>query len=218
MWIIKIAITLFLCHSFLGVGFAQQEGDCRDQGSRVGNGEGHDEILPDCVSLFKSKAATGAYKKNVLGNTEVYAYKNIIFFEDQSGISIITGKSSGLKDVESFVIDELNKEIVVLEKSGAVLTFSTLHKGNIGPKRILMAKQLPGATEVGIDHENNQLVVYNKQMQKAFVFSRLANVRGKKLHKKLDLIKTVDGVGSMKNSKTTGKLSLHRPSGELIQN
>ena len=216
MCILKRALSVFICLTFSGLAFALDEGQCQNQGHKVGNGEGHDEISVDCVALFKTKALPGALRKNSSGNSDVYGYKNIIFFETKSEVSYITGKSSRLKDVQFLVLDEVNQEIVVLEKSGTILTFSSLHKGNIGPKRILKAKELLGVKEVGIDLKKNQLLAFNKEQQKVFIYSRLANTKGKKLQKKLDLVKTIGGVGSLKFLEATGELNLYRPNGELI--
>jgi hypothetical protein len=216
MRILKIALSVFICLTFSGLGLAQDEGQCQIQGSKVGNGEGQDEISLECIALFKSKALPGARKKNLSGETEVYGYKNIIFFETKSEVSYITGKSSRLKDVQFIVLDELNQEVVVLEKSGTILTFSSRHKGNIGPKRILKTKELSGIKEIGIDHKKNQILAFKKEQGKVFVYSRLANTSGKKLQKKLDLVKTIDGVGVLRCVEATGELNLYRPNGEFI--
>ncbi len=197
MKILLYALTFSLLSAQVLANEAQLE-QCEKEGRNFGNGQGRDYLPFECFNLFLSAANPAAIKKSNGGKFSAYGYRNIVFIKDPSariGLqNIIAGSSTLITEVVALAIDEVNKEIAVLDKSGDILFFSSTITGNIAPKRVLKAKELDGAHDLVINSVRQEVIALNKQNHDLVVFSREANFFGVEGKKKLGLIRSVDGV------------------------
>ena len=145
-----------LCVLFSSLSFAeptrQELSQCEKQAHNFGDGRGRDYIPNECYDHFLKLASAQASKKSADGKVEVYGYRNIVFIQDpkfkSKGQNVIAGSYTELNDIVAIALDEINKEIVVLEKSGAVLFFSSVVTGNVAPLRILKNKPSENAGRI----------------------------------------------------------------------
>ena len=179
---------------------------CQDQADNFGNGKGDDVISEKCIETFKKLAPIKAtatitrVQKLVKTKINFFGFRNMVLIEKHTGslevpvvsTEIIAGSSTELNTIEAMAIDEKNQEIIILEKSGNVLFFSSIIAGNIAPYRMLVNKELVGASELVIDAERNQVVVNNPKTKKILFFSRLANINANKGKQKLETVKVID--------------------------
>lgn len=169
---------------------------CEKEGRNFGDGQGRDYLPFECANLFKAAALPTAIKKSFSSKFSAFGYKNIVFISDPGAKigkqNIIAGSSTELSDIVALALDEANKEIAVLEKSGDVLFFSSVITGNVAPKRVLKAKELDGAYDLVINPNKNEVTVLNKKNQELVFFSRNANFFGREGKKQLSLIRSIE--------------------------
>lgn len=189
----KIALILFILSS---LSFADTEtAICEKEGSKFGDGNGRDSIPAECSEHFLKKVSPKLKKKSKDGTFSVHAYKNIIFIKDPKtkikGQNIIAGKYTELENIQAIALDEENKEIVVLEESRDILSFSSVITGNMAPKRILKHKDLEDAQEL-IVYKDQVIVLLSKN--EVVFFKREANVHGPPGKKFLSPLRTIRNV------------------------
>jgi len=173
---------------------------CQDQADVFGNGKSDDIISKFCLELFIKQSPPSARVEFPSGKIKFYGYRNMIIIEKESNNrrvkEIIAGNSTELKSIQALAFDENNKEIVALDESGEVLSFTTTITGNIAPYRILRNKEIEGASELVIDYTRDQIIVNNKKTKKILFFSRLANINGRKGKQRLMVLKTINTLGN----------------------
>lgn len=189
----KIVFFLFMMSSFC---FADTEtAICEKEGAKFGDGNGRDSIPAECSEHFLKKVSPKLKKKSKDETFSVHAYKNIIFIKDPKskikGQNIIAGKYTELENIQAITLDEENKEIVVLEESGDILSFSSIITGNMAPKRVLKHKDLEDAQELII--YKDQIIVLLSSHEIIF-FKREANVHGPEGKKYLSPLRTIRNV------------------------
>jgi len=169
---------------------------CQDKAENYGNGKGDDTISENCMELVRMQASASAKKESASLKMKFFGFRNMILVESSLGAltktHIIAGNSTELKNIIALDFDELNKEIVVLEKSGKVSFYSYKITGNVAPFRTLNHGELPGASEVAVDSKRDIVIVKNPISQKVLFFSRLANIHAGKGKQKLEVLKTID--------------------------
>lgn len=217
-WINSIILISFILGQqvYAQTMVAKSEKSCIEEAQKVGNGEGKDNVSLECVASFKAKAKELGIQKKTSSGEEVYAYKNIIFLESVSGMVTFSGKSTYLNDVQSVIFDEVNKEIIVLDKQNGILTFSSTLPGNVTPKRVIPASLLKSVTSMGLDLKNDEIVVYSSLYKKASIFSRQANGRGKKSEQRLEIKKNIHNVNSYAPTSSKGEYAFYDEFGTLI--
>jgi hypothetical protein len=156
---------------------------CAKGGEEFLNGLGRDEIPGNCYDLFKKNSGFEASKTSASGKIFAFGHNNILFNKQDKIVRTIAGSNAQLGEVVALAIDETNREIAVLDKTGDVLIFPSNVNGNIAPHRILKHKDLHGASDLVINTKRNELIVFNKSNQNLIFFPRLANNhgRGKKM-------------------------------------
>lgn len=171
---------------------------CENQFDNFGNGKGEDFISPDCIKNFKQMsalAATKEYKESDEKKILFYSFRNAVIIERYSkttlSVDVIAGSNTELKVIKSLDYDHKNKEILVLEENGDVLTYSSFITGNVAPHRILRHKDLTSADEISVDSLHDEIAVYDKKNKNAFIFSRFANINGRKENQKITPIKII---------------------------
>ena len=105
-----------------------------------------------------------------------------------------TTKLFTLKNIQALYVDEKNKEIAVLEKSGMILFFSLDHAGNVSPFRVIKSREILGSKEIIVFPQSHEVVVFNPQQKAAFFFSRLENEYGRQNNIKRGLLRKVEDV------------------------
>ncbi len=210
----KIIFIISLSLSFHALSAPTEEeiSFCQKEGARYGDGMGKDELPLECENHFRMMARPQAIKKSSDQDLTVFGFKNIVFVKDpkvkRGRQNIIAGMYTELKDVISVAIDEVHKEIAVLESSGDILFFSSVITGNVAPLRILRARELEGAHEISVNPETNEVLALHKTGQDLLVFSRLANIHGREGHKKLSLSYRVRNVQGEMLSYNLGRKEL----------
>jgi hypothetical protein len=170
-------------------------GQCETKAGQYGNGSGDDVIPSECADLFKQEANQAARVKT--SKEEIYGFKNLLVFQSLSPegkVSFISGKSSHLKEIVALDFDEKSQELVVLEQSGLVLTFSITHRGNISPRRVFRSPLLANADSILIDVKNDKLTVHHKKKKLAILIPRQADERGRPNARKLKISSQVEQV------------------------
>lgn len=151
---------------------------CEREGMRFGDGEGNDVISSHCEELFRTEANEKLKAKNSDGSYSLHAFKNIIFIKDINsklkGQNIIAGKATNLEDSEAVILDEMNREIIVLDKSGKILFFDMIMTGNVLPKRTIIHKELEKASQILVYQD--QLIAWNPTAEELVFFNRLSDV------------------------------------------
>ena len=174
--------------------------ECVEQGFRHGNGEGQDEISPQCVKLFKARSPLSARKATADGKREVFGHRNMMIVEpkDQLGTySVYAGLATSLKNIEALFVDEKNKEIAVLEKSGMILFFPLDYAGNVSPFRVIKSKEILGSKEIIVLPKSHEVIVFNPKQKAAYFFSRLENEYGREKQIKRGLLRKVADVENL---------------------
>jgi len=173
---------------------------CMQEGFRHGNGEGQDEISPQCMKLFKAKSLLSAHKATADGKKEVFGYRNMMFVESKDKVgaySVYAGLATSLKSIEALFIDEKNKEIAVLEKSGMILFFPLHFAGNVSPYRVIKSREILGSKEIIVLPKGHEVVVFNPKQKAAYFFSRLENEYGREKQIKRGLLRKVADVENL---------------------
>ena len=191
-----------LCLIFSSLSFAeptkQELSQCEKQAHNFGDGRGRDYIPTECYDYFFKLIAPQALKKSVDGKISIYGYRNIVFILDPSVNSkrqnVIAGNYTELNDIVTVALDEINKEIVVLEKSGAVLFFSSVITGNVAPLRILKNKDLNGASDIVVNAKKQEVIILNNNNHEIHFYSRLANDLGREGKKKNTLLRRFENI------------------------
>ena len=192
-------IITFLCFLISSFTFAQDsvERQCEDQALRFGNGKGSDWISTGCFDHYKKNAYSN---KEHQGPQNLYGLRNLIFVEPSSGeknkVQLIAGYYTKLTDVIDLIHDEKNDEILVLEKSGDIYTYNAKVLGNVMPMRILKANEISGATKIAVNTKNDEIIALNNDTNSIVFFSRLANIKQRPGKRKLELIRSVDGIST----------------------
>lgn len=174
----KIIIYLFLS-SYILPAFANADLImCERQGLRFGDGEGNDVITSQCEELFRREASEKLKVSDEKGSYSLHGYKNIIFIQDANsrlkGQNVIAGKATHLEEVEAVSLDESNKEIIVLDKSGKILFFDMVMTGNVSPKRMILHQDLESSSH--IFSYQNEVIVWNSSAEELIFFDRLSDV------------------------------------------
>jgi hypothetical protein len=197
------ASQLHMSSSYAQMTFAE-EVVCTDEAEFYGNGEGKDELNLSCIDLIKKNAVLSARVESTKLKIKFYGHKNIIVADrvftkkiDDKEVTknitdVIAGSSTELKSVKAMVIDEVNEELVVLDKSGDIYFFTSKFSGNIAPLRILKNREIVDAESVSINSEKNEVIVNIPKRKKRFIFSRLANVNAPKDKQKLEVLRKED--------------------------
>jgi hypothetical protein len=176
----------------------QQLDRCEKEGLHFGNGQGKNTISIDCYSHFLKSLSPEAFKKTSDGKISAYGHRNIVFIQDPHVKSdrqnVIAGIYTELEDVAAVALNEKQKEIAVLEKSGDILFFSSTITGNVAPLRILKNKELSGASDLVINSLKMEVIVLNKKSHEILFFSTLANANGRPGKKKLNLLRSFDNI------------------------
>jgi hypothetical protein len=193
-----IVLGFILSFSALAQPTQQQLDRCEKEGLQFGNGQGKNTISTDCYSHFLKSLSPEAFKKSSDGKMSAYGHRNIVFIQDPNVKSerqnVIAGMYTELEDVAAVAINEQQKEIVVLEKSGDILFFSSIITGNVAPLRILKNKELNGASDLLVNSKKMEVIVLNKKSHEILFFSSLANVNGRPDKKKLNLLRSIDHI------------------------
>jgi hypothetical protein len=174
---------------------------CSDEAEFYGNGEGRDELNPNCIQLIKKNATTSAQAESTKFKVKFYGHKNIIIADRvftkkienkeivKNVTDVIAGTNTEIKAVKTLAIDEINEELVVLDKNGDIYFFTTKFSGNIAPLRILKHKDILEADSFSIDSQKNEIIVNVTKYKKRYVFSRLANINAPKDKQKLEILR-----------------------------
>ena len=191
-------LGFILSFSALAQPTEQQLDRCEKEGLHFGNGLGKSTISTDCYSHFLKSLSPEAFKKSSDGKMSAYGHRNIVFIQDPNVKSerqnVIAGMYTELEDVAAVAINEQQKEIIVLEKSGDILFFSSIITGNVAPLRILKNKELSGASDLLVNSKKMEVIVLNKKSREILFFSSLANVNGRPDKKKLNLLRSFDHI------------------------
>jgi hypothetical protein len=173
---------------------------CEKEGSRFGDGLGRDAIPLECAVHFLKRSSAKLRVKSLDGSFSAFAYKNIIFIKDTKsklkGQNIIAGKYTELEEIQALTLDEKNKEIIVLEKSGQILAFSSVITGNVAPYRKIKSDELEGASEIAVNPVKKEIIVLKPQTREILFYSRETNTNGpeeKKNHLPIGKIENVSG-------------------------
>lgn len=192
---------------------------CEREGMRFGDGEGNDVISSQCEELFRREGTEKLRAKNSDGSYSLHAFKNIIFINDKNsnlkGQNVIAGKATNLEEAEAVVLDEKNKEIIVLDKSGKILFFDMIMTGNVLPKRTIIHKELEKASQIVVYQD--QLIAWNQTTEELVFFHRLSDVgisQKKKLISPLLVLTHVKG-NKIILDEGSKSLKAELPSGEL---
>ena len=176
----------------------QQLDRCEKEGLNFGNGLGKSSISTDCFSHFFKSHSPEAFKKSSDGKMSAYGHRNIVFIQDPNVNSerqnVIAGIYTELEDVAAVALNDKQKEIAVLEKSGDILFFSSIITGNVAPLRILKNKELIGASDLLINSLRMEVIVLNKKSHEILFFSSLANANGRPEKKNLNLLRSFDNI------------------------
>jgi hypothetical protein len=176
----------------------QQLDRCEKEGLHFGNGLGKNTISIDCYSHFLKSLSPEAFKKTSDGKISAYGHRNIVFIQDPQVKSdrqnVIAGIYTELEDVAAVALNEKQKEIAVLEKSGDILFFSSTITGNVAPLRILKNKELSGASDLVINSLKMEVIVLNKKSHEILFFSSQANAKARPEKKKLNLLRSFDNI------------------------
>lgn len=193
-------IYLVIILSFMSVSFAGDLHDaiCEKEGSRFGNGTGRDFIPEECLSNLVSKTNSHTFRKSADGEFSVLGYKNIISIKDPKtrikGQNVISGKYTELDEVTALAIDEVNKEIAVIDQGRDIRVYSSVITGNVAPLRTLKSQDIEGAVDLVINPKKDQLIVLNPSTRQILFFSRLANYFGLEKMKKMEVLKRIGKV------------------------
>jgi hypothetical protein len=169
-------IALFFVFFLTSVVYA--ESFCVGEGERFGNGDGVDEISASCLAEIKERAHPLARKVTSSG-IGVYGYLNILYVDDEELFKrpfIIAGSSTHLSSIEALELDEVNKEIALLDQQ-RVLFFSFNRMGNNTPLRVLNIAPNLHISQLKVFPHKNELHLWDEKEQKVHVFSREANHR-----------------------------------------
>ena len=171
--------------------YANMDAYCEKEAANFGSGLGRDRISTDCSFHVSHKVSPKLFRKSVDGKISVSGFGNMIFINDPSsklkGQNVIAGKYTELDEIQALALDEVNKEIVVLLKSGDVLFFSSVITGNVAPKRTLKHKDLEGAVDVVVNPGKQEVLILNPEKKELLSFSRLANTHAPEKKRNLDL-------------------------------
>ena len=176
---------------------------CQDQLERFGNGKSDDLVNDDCIENAKRLAPIAAIKESTNKKIKFYGYHNMIVAEKiklspkdgRQVDDILAGSNTLLKSITSLAIDEKNEELVILDAKSEIKIFTTKFQGNISPLRVIKSKMIEGATEVAIDSDRKQIVIYNPKVNAIFLFDRLANIHNTKGKQKLEVKIKIDTQG-----------------------
>lgn len=192
---------------------------CEREGMRFGDGEGNDEISSRCEELFLAEASEKLKARSSDGSLSLYAFKNIIFVKDKNtklkGQNVIAGTATNLEHAEAVIFDEVNREIIVLDKSGKILFFDMVMTGNVLPKRMIVHQELEKASQIMVFQDH--LIAWNPSAEELVFFNRLNDV-GISLEKKLTsptLVLTHVKGKTIVLDKAANALKAELPSGEF---
>lgn len=127
---------------------------CREQGEKIGDGEGHSTISQECIDFAKSLSNSSQKYRAPDGNLEIIGYLNYIIIEKNfrtdpklppPSREILAGTMTKIEEVKSLTFDKAKNEITVVDSiSGQTLVFSLKVVGNIAPHSIVEpAPRLP---------------------------------------------------------------------------
>ena len=159
-----------------------------------GDGKGISEVSFSCIQEYKKLALPQAWKSAMAGFVVVGARDLVIVHKKQSA-SVIAGSNTLLREVTALAIDSYNDEVVVYDRNtDYILFFSKTITGNVSPLRILFDRRLKGTVDVAVDGLEGKLYVLNQDRGEIQIYSRMANIKGRKGRKNLDLIQKITGI------------------------
>lgn len=190
-------ILISICFSALALAQTSSSFDtCIEQGLNYGNGQGSDVIDQNCFDLINVNANDKSKKINEELKTSYAGYKNIISIHQEGfAPTYIAGENSKLQDIQAIALDVVNKEIAVLEASGDLLFFTTQISGNIAPFRIIKSKFLFGATDLYVDSQKDEVIVFNKESQSILYYSRTGDYNRRPGKQNIELLRSQDNIG-----------------------
>lgn len=163
-----------------------------------GSGKSKDFIPEDCIEIVKRNVGFKKIKKSLDEKILIYGYKNLIVIEDPNtkmkGQNVIAGKYTELNHIESLFLDEHHKEIVVLEKTGDILFFSSVVTGNVAPIRVIKNKELEGSVDIVVNSKNGELIVLNKEKKEIQFYKRTANIHAPENKKNVEMLRVVENI------------------------
>ncbi len=179
---------------------------CEKEAEKFGNGEGSDSISLSCQDLFSTLALSNARKLSSDKKISLISFRNMIIVTKGLKKEIIAGQYTHLKNVIALSYDEKNREVVVLEESGDILTFSTVITGNVAPLRVIRHPEIEGAADIIILPERNEIGVLHGSRRELLFFSRLGNFHGREGRQNLAVRRQVHQVeGESVSLSETGK-------------
>jgi hypothetical protein len=193
-------IYLALIQSLVSVSLGSEFNDalCEKEATLFGNGSGKDHIPEECLSGLEKKTNAYTFRKSLDGEFTVQGHKNIISINDPktkvNGQNVISGKSTNLEEITALAIDEVNKEIAVIDGARDVFFFSSSIIGNVAPLRTVKSQDLEGAVDLVINPKKGQLIVLNPATRQIIIISRLANIFALEGRRKLDILKRIGNV------------------------
>jgi hypothetical protein len=196
----RYLVQLALILQFISVSSASDMTDalCEKEGTRFGNGTGKDRIPEECLFHISTKTNAYTYRKSADQDFTVWGHKNIISIKDpktkMKSQNVISGKYTELEEVTAIALDEVNKEIVVINQGREVLSYSSVITGNVAPLRSVKSQDLEGAVDLVINPKKDQLIVLNPSTRQILFYSRLANSAALEGKKKLEVVKRIGKV------------------------
>lgn len=149
---------------------------CTQVGKMFGPGsERYDSILNDCfkVAVENARLNRKLYASALGGSLKVFAFKNIIFIQKASALSVISGEMSHLNEIESVALSGDAKTIAVLDRqddsSGGfkkqILFFESSLNGNVAAFSVNNEADVQSARSVSFVSNDEILLSVQKRKE-----------------------------------------------------
>ena len=168
--------------------------DCQNQVHDYGDGKGASEVSFSCLQEYKKLALPQAWKSS-FSDSFVVGAKDLVIVHKEQSTSVIAGSNTLLREVTALAVDIYNDEVVVYDRNtDYVLFFSRTVTGNVSPYRILSDARLKGTVDLAVDGIKGELYVLNRDNREILVFSRMANINGRKGRRNLNLLRKITAI------------------------
>lgn len=171
---------------------------CEEEIDTFGDGTGRDLISDSCIQKVKDSGNKKTIKKSLDEKIVIYGFRNMIVIENpdskMKGQNIIAGKYTELNHIQSLFFDEKNREIIILQKSGDILFFSSVITGNVAPLRVIRNKELEGAVDLVLNSKNGELIVLNKEKKEFQFYKRSGNIHAPEKKRNTEMLRAVENI------------------------
>lgn len=187
---------------------------CEKEARAFGDGSGPARIAPECRQMWTKLAGANAHRLSVDGKLTAVAHRNLIFLIPTDPrahpVRVLAGEYTLLDDIVAVAFNRTAEEIVVLEASGDVASYSTRIAGNVAPLRVLRAPETEGAADVAVDVTRKEVVVHNPRRRGIYQFALSANIHGREPKKVIRPSKRMEGLAEQ------GRLTQDAASGRWL--